>query len=299
MWKDFLYFSKQERIGIYVLIALIVIIISTDLLITHKRSNETQHLSEENKKEYSDFITSVRENGKVWESDYRSYPQSETTVILSPFDPNLADSITFIHLGLRSYIVRNILRYRAKGGKFRTPNAFAKIYGITPQQFKTLLPYITISQEFCIKHDTVINFSSKDSMKIFKYPEGVILDINHADTTELKKIPGIGSSRARMITAYRDRLGGFYKAEQLQEIKSVPAELNKWFSIKNSLIRRININKASIERLNAHPYINFYQAKIIIEYRKKKGNLKSIDQLALYEEFTKEDLERISHYVVF
>ncbi|EXY62450.1 helix-hairpin-helix domain-containing protein, partial [Bacteroides fragilis] len=51
--------------------------------------------------------------------------------------------------------------------------------------------------------------------------------------------------------------------------------------------------------LKAHPYINFYQAKIIVEYRKKKGILKSLKQLSLYEEFTPQDLERISHYICF
>ena len=63
--------------------------------------------------------------------------------------------------------------------------------------------------------------------------------------------------------------------------------------------QRINLNKAGIERLRAHPYINFYQAKVIVEYRKKKRTLKSLKQLSLYEEFTTQDLERISHYVCF
>jgi DNA uptake protein ComE-like DNA-binding protein len=46
-----------------------------------------------------------------------------------------------------------------------------------------------------------------------------------------------------------------------------------------------------------HPYINFYQAKVIVEYRKKKGNIKSLKQLSLYEEFTPADFERLEPYV--
>ena len=45
-----------------------------------------------------------------------------------------------------------------------------------------------------------------------------MLDLNRADTAELKKIPGIGSGIARLIVNYRQRLGGFYQIEQLQEI---------------------------------------------------------------------------------
>ena len=37
----------------------------------------------------------------------------------------------------------------------------------------------------------------------------------------------------------------------------------------------------------------------LVEYRKKKGILKSLKQLSLYEEFTPQDLERISHYICF
>ncbi|KAA6334631.1 hypothetical protein EZS27_017077, partial [termite gut metagenome] len=64
-------------------------------------------------------------------------------------------------------------------------------------------------------------------------------------------------------------------------------------------IVRINLNETGIERLRAHPYFNFYQAKAIVEYRKKKGRLKSLKQLTLYEEFSEMDFERMEHYVCF
>ena len=51
--------------------------------------------------------------------------------------------------------------------------------------------------------------------------------------------------------------------------------------------------------MRSHPYINFYQAKAIVEYRKKKGSLTSLKPFSLYEEFTETDLERIGHYVCF
>jgi DNA uptake protein ComE-like DNA-binding protein len=54
-----------------------------------------------------------------------------------------------------------------------------------------------------------------------------------------------------------------------------------------------------MERMMRHPYINYYQAKVIIEYRKKKGILKSLKQLSLYEEFTPIDLERIEPYICY
>lgn len=134
---------------------------------------------------------------------------------------------------------------------------------------------------------------------LFKYQPGTVINLNEADTTELKKIPGIGSAIARMIVHYRTQLGGFYKIEQLQE-KHLKAEmLRPWFSINATQIRRININKASIERMMHHPYINYYQAKVIVEYRKKKGILTNLKQLSLYEEFNTADFERITPYICY
>jgi DNA uptake protein ComE-like DNA-binding protein len=73
----------------------------------------------------------------------------------------------------------------------------------------------------------------------------------------------------------------------------------KGFKLDNDSIRKLEINKASLDKLRAHPYLTFYQAKVIVEHRRKKGQIKSLSQLALYEEFTEKDLERLSAYVSF
>ena len=139
----------------------------------------------------------------------------------------------------------------------------------------------------------------KEYAKAFKYPEGTLVDVNLADTVELKKIPGIGSGIAGSIVRYRERLGGFYSLSQLEEVKYVTPDLLKWFKLENDSVRKVEINKAGIDQLRAHPYLNFYQAKVIIEHRRKKGQIKSLSQLALYEEFTEKDLNRLSAYVSF
>ena len=139
----------------------------------------------------------------------------------------------------------------------------------------------------------------KEYVKAFKYPEGALVNVNLADTVELKKIPGIGSGIAGNIVRYRERLGGFYALSQLEEVKHVTPELLKWFKLENDSIRKMEINKMSLDKLRAHPYLNFYQAKVIIEHRRKKGQIKSLSQLALYEEFTEKDLERLSAYISF
>ncbi|WP_321435979.1 helix-hairpin-helix domain-containing protein [uncultured Bacteroides sp.] len=300
MWKDFFYFTKTERTGFYVLVGLIGVAFL--IYWVFSVSNLSTKVSEQiDETTYKKFLASVHQRDKNWNfNDYYIHKKQE--IILAPFDPNTADSITFVRLGIRPYIARNILHYRAKGGKFRTPESFAKVYGLSPEQFKLLKPYITIGDNYLKKADSLRQFMAKterDTLRFYKYPEGTVISLDEADTTELKKIPGIGSGTAKRIIAYRQQLGGFYKVSQLQEISHLSAELNKWFFIKKEPIHRINLNKFNIERLTSHPYINFYQAKVIVDYRKQRGVLKSLKELSLYEEFTSKDFERLAPYVCY
>ena len=64
--------------------------------------------------------------------------------------------------------------------------------------------------------------STRTSRRSAKTDE--MVELNSADTTRLKMLRGIGSGYAKMIVAYREKLGGFYKAEQLLEVYKFPDE---------------------------------------------------------------------------
>lgn len=307
--KDFFYFSRGERRGIIVLITGIIIVFLSGYFYSYwkKRQPPTEeeiHQQTLAVAECNAFIASIQEKEKHWEKRFSKY--NTQSIVLASFDPNTADSTTFRRLGLPGWMAHNILRYRHKGGKFRKAEDFKKIYGLTEEQYHTLSPYISIATEDTdrnvarLYNPPVANDSSVNRIIApYKYPAGTIIDLNRTDTTELKKIPGIGSGIARLITSYRQRLGGFYRIEQLQDIHLDYHPLQSWFHIDSKDIRLINLNRTGIERLRNHPYINFYQAKAFVEYRKKKGVLQNLKPLALYEEFSETDLERISHYICF
>lgn len=309
--KGFFYFTRGERRGILVLVTGIILVFLFGYFYSYRK--EQQPLSEEEMRqqaiavaEYEDFIASVQEKQKKREKDFSRYPLKRAIpVSLFPFNPNTADSAAFHRLGLPEWMARNILHYRGKGGRFRKAEDFRKVYGLTEEQYRTLMPYIRIAPEDTVRHTRLhASLMSNDSTAppktvLYKYPAGTVVDLNLADTTELKKIPGIGSGIARLITNYRQHLGGFYRIEQLQDIHLDYHQLQSWFYIDIRAIRPINVNRSGIERLRNHPYINFYQAKAFVEYRKKKGKLHNLKPFALYEEFSETDLERISHYICF
>lgn len=301
MWKDFFYFSKKERRGIVFLLGMIVTIIGIWLVSPYLIEESDKDTNQESFEEMERFLAGIKIIEQQRNASFKKKEVVKRKVVLAPFEPNLADSIEFLQLGLPSFIAHNIIRYRQAGGKFATAEAFSRIYGITEEQFHTLEPYIYISESFQKKPDTLryAKVEKRDTLAFYKYPEGTLVDLNRADTTELKKIPGIGIGIAQAIVAYRNRLGGFYDVAQLQELKWVTSDIQRWFKVENCPIHRINANKASLDRLRAHPYINYYQARVIVEFRRKKDKLKSLSQLSLYEEFAEKDLERLSYYLTF
>ena len=299
MWKDFFYYSKSERriILLLMFIALLLLGVWVGLHWLYPPSAPVG-LSDSN--EIDSFLISLRGKEKKSYSQ-PSFAKKETAVVLQPFDPNTADSLTLSQLGLPAFIVRNILKYREKGGVFRSPESFSRIYGLQDEQFQALKPYIVIAEP--VKVNTVVSDTFRqvrDTVPyIPKYPEGTVVDLNKADTSVLKRIPGIGSGLARMIVSYRQRLGGFYDVAQLQEIPHIDAGLNKWFTVTFGEIQKIQVNRASLEKLKLHPYMDFYKAKVILEYRRKRGKIKSLSQLSMFEEFTEKDLKRLAPYLSF
>lgn len=248
--------------------------------------------------EIDSFLANLEEQEKIRKSHT---PKNEISAVLQPFDPNTADSVLLRQLGLPVYIVRNILKYRAKGGVFRSPESFSRIYGLKEEVYQKLKPYITIAPLVSVSHVRTDTFRQlKDTIPyIPKYEEGTIVDLNKADTSILKRIPGIGSTLARMIVVYRQRLGGFYDVSQLQEVPHVRVELNKWFVVTPAGLHKIQVNSASLDKLRSHPYMDFYKAKAIMEYRRKRGKIKGLSQLSMFEEFTEKDLKRLSPYLTF
>ena len=74
----------------------------------------------------------------------------------------------------------------------------------------------------------------------------------------------------------------------------------KWFIITDTVpLGKIAVNAATLAELRRHPYIDFYQARAIVEYRQERGKIKGPEQLSFMEEFTAQDLDRLLPYLDF
>lgn len=313
---EFFYFSRSEQRGIIVLAVLVAVVLCFnlfhDLPAEEPPAGDGSGQTDATQAPAGLLESTARSRSRKEGTSAGNYPlrkRADETPLHAlrpePFDPNLADSATFRRMGLPAWMARNILRYRDKGGRFRQAADFQKIYGLTEEAYRQLAPYIRIAPEEPkptprLYQPPTDTDSLEASLRTdYKYPEGTVVELNEADTTELQKIPGIGSMIARMIVTYRQRLGGFHRLEQLGEIHLDYHALTPWLRIDTTSLHRLNLNKASLRQMRNHPYLNFYQAKAIVEHRKRQGRLPNLKSLRLYEEFTEKDLERIAPYVCF
>lgn len=166
-----------------------------------------------------------------------------------------------------------------------------------------------------LKEDSVRNVVDRVSYpdyteynKTVQYPiqvklkQGETIELNTADTSELKKIPKIGSSFAGRIVKYREALGGYLNIEQLKEVWGMDDylynDIRPYITLEPK-IRKLKINSASFQELLKHPYINYKQAQIIIDIRERKDNISSVNRLGLLDEFAEKDINRLAPYLSF
>ena len=313
-FKDFHYYRPEEKRGIAVLLVIILVLIGVNTAVYyHSRqgdSPKTDDAVSEQKftENYNNMVQKTQGDGKKSarrdNAPARSASATDEAVIsLHPFDPNVADSAELRQMGLPAWMARNVVRYRNSGGHFRQPEDLLRIYGMDSVLYGRIESYIRISEEDKRPaRDTASLLlprePRKQSYTSDKFTRDTLIEINTADTALLKRIPGIGSAIARMITDYRSRLGGYYSIRQLRDINIDADRLQTWLYADSTRITKVPVG-STVSRLQRHPYISFSQARAIKEYRDSHGQLSSLRPLKLYEEFTEEDLNRISRYIEF
>lgn len=246
---------------------------------------------------------------------------------LFPFDPNTADSTTLLRLGLKPWQVRSIYRFRAKGGRYYKREDFSRLYGLSLEHYRRLEPYIQITPvqmardvinssgntsanpSSAASHPANANSSNASAPTTSRpaytpYPKqdkisaGQTIDINTADTTQLKRIPGIGSYFARRIVELRQRKGAFTSPQQLLSITNFP-ESSLAYMTASQNFSKIYVNTMTQQQLQQHPLLNYVQARDIINLRRTRGNITSVQQLSFLASFSPELIKQITPLLVF
>ncbi len=219
------------------------------------------------------------------------------------FDPNTLPADGWKKLGLRDRTIQTIQNYLAKGGHFNRPEDLQKIYGLRKDEYSRLMPFIKIELKPESKElvSTFANSTEPETV-ISKYPTRYFaIEINSADTTAFIALPGIGSKLAARIVNFRDKLGGFYSVEQIAETFGLPdstfQKLKPYLKLENMVLKKININTASVDELKAHPYIKFSLANPIVAYRNEHGPFFKIEDIKKVMAVSEQIYQKISPYL--
>jgi len=127
-------------------------------------------------------------------------------------------------------------------------------------------------------------------------------DLNTVSAQELSNVFGISDPLAKRIVAYRNKLQGFYKNDQLFEVYYLNWEtanqiLNNYQVIDKPVIQKIDINSASFKEVLKIPYIDYRLTKKIFQYRDQNLHFKDLEELKKIDSFPIEKFDRIALYL--
>ena len=287
MWKkvlrEYFAYSRKERRGL-----LILFILWLALLFYQQYK-------------YRDSLLFFNPNGyqisyqnEVRKFDSISYTQlfnnTPFKVKVFPKYFNYATKHDFENFGLNEKQISKLLALQKNGLKIYTRDDLLQNKDIDSTTINILTQHLKFFQEK--KY-----FRPNEARPI----ENIIIDINTVDTLQLDQIPGISKGLAKRVISYRERLGGFTKKEQLQEVWGMDsASYSKLFINTNmihNLIKPININTADVDILGKHPYIGYALAKIIVNYRTQHGPYHKVEDLFNIHVMNADIFSKIEAYI--
>lgn len=203
-------------------------------------------------------------------------------MFLFEFNPNTLSENGWDSLGVPAKTITIIQNYRNKGGKFYKKQDLLKIYGFPENIYEILAPYIIIPKEKVI------------------VTKPIIYNLNTITAEELERLK-ISESTASKLLGYRKKVGGFVHIKQLLEIHNLKEwdyNLLKKHCTVAGVVRKININTATIKELYSHPYITSSMARDIVRYRKRKGSYTDLETLKEKKIIPQEVFDKLKPYLI-
>lgn len=308
--RNYFGFSRTESRGFLVLLCVLVLLLLASFVLNFLPDSvqETQDVQKLDTLMAQLEVQSATAKAYA-EHDSRDYnhyhsKQSNKPTRLFAFDPNTLTSEQWQELGVARWMAERIVKYRSKGGVFRKKEDLLRIYDFPEDQYRQLEAYIrlpaTTPLSFTANAKPVTEIratTARTERTTFTF------HLNEADTTDFKKVYGIGSKLALRIIKFRDNLGGFVNENQIREVwgldSAVVQELLKHGHLTGpGSVRKIKINEVSLEQFR-HPYLKPYVAKAILAYRQQHGSYQSATDLKAVKLLDEATLKKLEPYLAF
>jgi competence protein ComEA len=289
--KNFFGFSRAQANGFIILLPLVAMTIFSVPFMRWWTSR--------NERDFSKERSTLDSLAALWNQDEINVMPGEEAraVIFFPFDPNTASEEELSALGFSPGLARRLVNYRAKGGSFKIKPDLMKLYGMDSLFYASLESFIQLPEKMKVPEAPPMAKRVEP-----RKTEIVRFNLNHADTTLLKTVYGIGSTLSKRIVQYRESLGGFVSSDQLYKVyglDSVVIErlLSISFLQEDFQPKTLNINTVTEEELAVHPYISRRMARAMVTYRFQHGKYHSVEDLRKILQLDEQQLNSIRPYL--
>ncbi len=321
MWKainswlrNFFGFSRSEANGFVILLLIMLVILFAPFI--NKQIllyNHPDLLLASDYQQLDSLLVIMDEQLIDEDPGIDKFSQKTKQVVLRDFDPNTATSPSLQSLGFPQFLADRLIKYRNMVKPFEKADDLLLIYGMDSSLYLQMRPYIKIKEfkkSALLSENNYVDFErdrSHNNVKTHKKSPPKFrlqrFDINTADTAQLKRIYGIGNVYAQRIIDYRNLLGGFSNTKQYDEIyglKSPNLDSLKKYAIVDETVqlRQLKLNTSTEEELRKHPYISYRQAKLIVSYRNRHGNYKSVEDLMNIKVIDTSFTQKIMPYLI-
>jgi DNA uptake protein ComE-like DNA-binding protein len=239
-------------------------------------------LKQESKTDFSAFEKALAE------LEYEQEPTIEKqNDSLFFFNPNTLNDKGWFALGFPERRLKTLRNFQKSGGVFKVKKDLKNCFAISNEFYNRVEAYVSIPE-------------MKRVEKLVVKPAKQLVELNQADSLELVSVKGIGPFYAKQILKYRKELGGFVNYKQFAEIWGLEnleiQKLKQQTSIDTLHIRKVNVNTIELEQLKLHPYLNYKQAKMIVNYRKQHGDFKQLKDIRKIKPISPELFRKIVPY---
>lgn len=283
--KGFPFFKRNQRIGIFLLLLLIVLIQIAYFVVdfSEKTSERSSQLFANIEKQVDSLRTVALR------------PKKDT---IYPFNPNYITDYKGYILGMSTEEIDRLLAFRKQGKFVNSTQEFQNITKISDSLLKKIAPAFKFPEWVNSKKSNDYQKVKTSLTSSHKEKQ----DINTATKEQLMEVKGVGNVLSDRILKYKERLQGFVEMDQLAEVYGLETDvverLKIQFEVKTlpNIVKK-DINLITLRELAKIPYLKYEEAKKIIGLRSELGNFKKFDDLLEINEFDTLKIRKLQFYL--
>ena len=273
-------FSKGERFAVITTLAAVIVLLLACLVRPSRKPLNETSLHD------LDSLLALRQSAvEEYQRQQANRPMEPEELHPFPFNPNTATEAEWRQMGLTDRQIRNIMNYKASGGRFYSKRDLGKLYTISEEDYAQLEPFIVLPEvsRSARQRNRYNNTPPPDAPTPNVKKEIPIVDLNTADSVLLMELPQIGPYMASRILEFREKLGGFVDMAQLHDVKGMDstryATIQPYLVVSEIVPQKIDVNRDDFRTLLRHPYLSYEQVKCIVNHREQRGMIKDWPQL--------------------